>query len=186
MSTRRSPRLKGLSPKPELPPKPRPPKRVKDVLANSVREANFQVELAAWEAAKEEHDNLMKKRKTKQKAAGRAAGKSAAEAEAPPPAAPPAPLAPTPQLSADEARLVGLGTIAAVPPPPPPPPRRQKERLSRLSRSLARWVLDVEAVAARCGAEEAQPLYRDGNWYDLLQYDGECLALCLSPRPDPV
>ena len=82
MSTRRSPRLKGLSPKPELPPKPRPPKRVKDVLANSVREANFQVELAAWEAAKEEHDNLMKKRKTKQKAAGRAAGKSAAEAEA--------------------------------------------------------------------------------------------------------
>ena len=92
MSTRRSPRLKGLSPKPELPPKPRPPKRVKDVLGNSVREANFQVELAAWEAAKEEHDNLMKKRKTKQKAAGRAAGKSAAEAEAPPPAAP---LAPT-------------------------------------------------------------------------------------------
>ena len=104
MSTRRSPRLKGLSPKPELPPKPRPPKRVKDVLANSVREANFQVELAAWEAAKEEHDNLMKKRKTKQKAAGRAAGKSAAEAEAPPPAAPPAALAPPPQLSADEAR----------------------------------------------------------------------------------
>ena len=82
MSTRRSPRLKGPSPKPELPPKPRPPKRVKDVLGNSVREANFQVELAAWEAAKEEHDNLMKKRKTKQKAAGRAAGKSAAEAEA--------------------------------------------------------------------------------------------------------
>ena len=100
MSTRRSPRLKGLSPKPELPPKPRPPKRVKDVLTNSVREANFQVELAAWEAAKEEHDNLMKKRKTKQKAAGRAAGKSAAEAGAPPPAAPPAALASRPAPAA--------------------------------------------------------------------------------------
>ena len=124
----------GPSPKPELPPKPRPPKRVKDVLGNSVREANFQVELAAWEAAKEEHDNLMKKRKTKQKAAGRAAGKSAAEAEAPPPAAPPAALAPPPQLSADEARLVGSPALAE---------RREfeiltpaEERFPRLRRSL--------------------------------------------------
>ena len=190
MSTRRSPRLTGPSPKPELPPKPRPPKRVKDVAADSVRQANFQAELAEWEAAKLEHANLMKIRKAKKTTAWKAASKSAAEAEAPPPAAPLAPLAPTPQLSADEARLVGSpalaerGTIAAVPPPPPPPPPRQKERLSRLSRSLARWVLDVEAVAARCGAEEAQPLYRDGNWYDLLQYDGECLALPLTPpRP---
>ena len=157
MSTRRSPRLTGPSPKPELPPKPRPPKRVKDVAADSVRQANFQAELAEWEAAKLEHANLMKIRKAKKTTAWKAASKSAAEAEAPPPAAPLAPLAPTPQLSADEARLVGSpalaerGTIAAVPPPPPPPPPRQKERLSRLSRSLARWVLDVEAVAARCG-----------------------------------
>ena len=189
MSPRRSPRFKKLSPKPELPKKPRQPKRVENPIVDSVRQANYQVELAAWQADKEEHENLMQRRKGKQNAASMAAR---AEKLAPPPAAPPAALAPPPQLSADEARLVSSpalaerGTIAAVPPPPPPPPRRQKERLSRLSRSLARWVLDVEAVAARCGAEEAQPLYRDGNWYDLLQYDGECLALCLSPRPDPV
>ena len=51
MSPRRSPRLKGPSPKPELPQKPRPPKRVNDVAADSVRAANYKVELAAWEAA---------------------------------------------------------------------------------------------------------------------------------------
>ena len=182
MSTRRSPRLKGLSPKPELPPKPRPPKRVKDVLANSVREANFQVELAAWEAAKEEHDNLMKKRKTKQKAAGRAAGKSAAEAEAPPPAAPPAALAPPPQLSADEALLVGSPALAE---------RREfeiltpaEERFPRLRRSLARWALDVEAVAMRCGAGRAQILNYDGMWFDFEEYGGVSLALV--PQPAPV
>ena len=184
-SPRRSPRFK-VSPKPDLPQKPRQPKRVQDPAADSVRQANYKADLVAWEAAKEEHEKLMQKRKAKQKAAWQEAQKSAA----PPPAAPQAALAPPPQLSADEARLVGSpalaerGTIAAVPPPPPPPPPRQKERLSRLSRSLARWVLDVEAVAARCGAEEAQPLFRDGNWYDLLQYDGECLALPLTPpRP---
>ena len=95
MSTRRSPRLNGPSPKPELPQKPRPPKRVKDVHAGSVRQANFKVELAAWEAAKLEHANLMKIRKAKKTTAWKAAAarKSAAEAEAaesdaPPPAAP--------------------------------------------------------------------------------------------------
>ena len=186
MSTRRSPRLKGLSPKPELPPKPRPPKRVKDVLANSVREANFQVELAAWEAAKEEHDNLMKKRKTKQKAAGRAAGKSAAEAEAPPPAAPPAALAPPPQLSADEARLVGSPALAegrelaAV--ERPLPPRQERRRFPRLSPRLARWVLDVEHVANRCGADDCQLLSHDGDWYDLAEYGG---VPGLAPHPAP-
>ena len=141
MSTRRSPRLKGPSPKPELPPKPRPPKRVKDVLTNSVREANFQVELAAWEAAKQEHHNLMKKLKTKQKAAGWAAGKSAAEAEAPPPAAPPAALAPPLQLSADEARLVGSPALAerrefaAVAPPLPAAAAAEEERFPRCEKS---------------------------------------------------
>ena len=72
MSTRRSPRLTGPSPKPELPPKPRPPKRVKDVAADSVRQANFQAELAEWEAAKLEHANLMKIRKAKKTTAWKA------------------------------------------------------------------------------------------------------------------
>ena len=60
MAPRRSPRLKGPSPKPELPLKPLPPKRVNDVAADSVRAANYKVELAAWEAAKLEHTKLMK------------------------------------------------------------------------------------------------------------------------------
>ena len=55
MSLRRSPRLTGPSPKPELPQKPRPPKRVQNPAEDSVREANYQAELAQWEADKEEH-----------------------------------------------------------------------------------------------------------------------------------
>ena len=88
----------------------------------------------------------MKIRKGKQTAAGRAGSKSAAEAEAPPPAAPPAALAPPPQLSADEARLVGSPALAegrelaAV--ERPLPPRQERRRFPRLSPRLARshWV----------------------------------------------
>ena len=75
MSPRRSPRFK-LSPKPKLPKKPRRPKRVKNPAEDSVRQANYQVELAAWEAAKVEHEKLMQKRKAKQNATTAAARKS--------------------------------------------------------------------------------------------------------------
>ena len=47
MSPRRSPRFKKPSPKPELPKKPRKPERVNNPVENSVRQANYQVELAA-------------------------------------------------------------------------------------------------------------------------------------------
>ena len=67
-SPRRSPRFK-LSPKPKLPKKPRKPERVKNPAEDSVRQANYQVELAEWEAAKVEHDRLMQKRKAKKNAA---------------------------------------------------------------------------------------------------------------------
>ena len=102
MSPRRSPRLKGPSPKPELPQKPRPPKRVKDVHADSVRQANFKVELAAWEAAKVEHEKLIQKRKAKQNATTAAARKSDVEKSLPPPSAA---LTPPPQLTAEEWQL---------------------------------------------------------------------------------
>ena len=72
---RRSP-IKKVSPKPELPKKPRKPQRVEDPAANSVRQANYQVELAAWEAAKVEHEKLIQKRKAKQNATTAAARKS--------------------------------------------------------------------------------------------------------------
>ena len=81
---RRSP-IKKVSPKPELPKKPRKPQRVEDPAANSVRQANYQVELAAWEAAKVEHEKLMQKRKAKQNATTAAARKSDVEKSLPPP-----------------------------------------------------------------------------------------------------
>ena len=91
-SPRRSPRFK-VSPKPDLPQKPRQPKRVQDPAADSVRQANYKADLVAWEAAKEEHEKLIQKRQAKQKAAcGRRREKSAV----PPPAAPRAALAPRP------------------------------------------------------------------------------------------
>ena len=76
-SPRRSPRFK-VSPKPDLPQKPRRPKRVQDPAADSVRQANYKADLVAWEAAKEEHEKLMQKRQAKQKAAWQEARKSAA------------------------------------------------------------------------------------------------------------
>jgi len=91
MTPRRSPRFKAeSSPKPELPKKPRRPERVQDPAADSVRQANYKVDLAAWEAAKEEHEKLIQKRQAKQKAAWKDVRKSAS----PPPAAPQAALAP--------------------------------------------------------------------------------------------
>ena len=59
---RRSPRLGGLSPKPKLPQKPRQPKGVQDPRADSVRQADYNVELAEWEAAKLGHEKKMQKR----------------------------------------------------------------------------------------------------------------------------
>ena len=73
---RRSPRLGGLSPKPKLPHKPRQPKRLQDPAADSVRQANFKLELAEWEAEKVEHDKRMKIRKAKATASWKAAKKS--------------------------------------------------------------------------------------------------------------
>ena len=178
MSPRRSPRFKKLSPKPELPKKPRQPKRVENRIVDSVRQANYQVELAAWQADKEEHENLMQRRKGKQNAASMAAR---AEKLAPPPAAPPAALAPPPQLSADEARLVGSPALAEhrvfeILTP-------AEERFPRLRRSLVRSALDVEAVAMRCGVGRAQILNYNGMCFDFEEYGGVSLALVPQPAP---
>ena len=89
MSPRRSPRFKK-SPKPELPKKPRQPKRVENPAEHSVRQTKYQVELAAWEAAKMEHENLMQKRKTKQNAVSKIARESMGGKDSPAPATPPA------------------------------------------------------------------------------------------------
>ena len=104
------------------------------------------------------------------------------ERDAPPPAAPRAALAPPPQLSADEALLVGSPALAE---------RRTfeiltpaEERFPRLRRSLARWALDVEAVAMRCGAGRAQILNYGGFWFDFEEYGG--VGLALVPQPAPV
>ena len=48
--------------------------------------------------------------------------------------------------------------------PPPPPP--EKVRHPRLRRSFAKWLLDVEEVAKRCGAGQAQELHPQGRWFD--------------------
>ena len=99
MSPKRRSPIKKVSPKPELPKKPRKSERVEDPAANSVRQANYQGELAAWEAAKQEHDKLMQKRKAKQNAASKAARESMGGKDSPAPSTPPAtpPAAPSAQ-----------------------------------------------------------------------------------------
>ena len=179
MATRRSPRLKG-SPKPELPPKPRPPKRVQNAAEDSVRQANFQVELAEWQAAKVEHDKLMQKRKRKQNAATKAAARKAPTTgeAAPPPAAPPAepPAAPPAALASPSPRLLVKATSPpgrCSDPTSPAGGQRGDVRFPGLRRSTAQWALDVEAVALRCEARGAgEPLYPDGEWFEY----GVCLA----------
>ena len=56
-----------------------PPRRVENPAEDSVRQANYQVELKAWEAAKVEHEKLIQKRKAKQNATTAAARKSDVE-----------------------------------------------------------------------------------------------------------
>ena len=76
------------------PPEASPTKtRARSRSADSVRQANYKADLAAWEAAKEEHEKLIQKRQAKQKAAWKEARKKRA---VPPPAAPRAALAPRP------------------------------------------------------------------------------------------
>ena len=175
-SPRRSPRFK-LSPKPKLPKKPRRPKRVKNPAEDSVRQANYQVELAAWEAAKVEHENKMQKRQAKQTAGWKAARKSAAEKDAPPPAAPQAALSP-PAL-AERGQTADAGTS---------PMREPRHRLLR--GDLTRWLLEVETVAARCGAGRASEVVFthqrrfSGLWFDPTPSTEACLASSLTqPKP---
>ena len=79
-SPRRSPRLKGLSPAPKGPgPKPLPPRRrVKDPAEDSVRQAVYAAELAAWEQASKEHAEIMKVRHRAKTTAWKAARKKSA------------------------------------------------------------------------------------------------------------
>ena len=71
-----------------------------------MRQATYNVELAAWEAAKLEYEKKMQKRQSKQTAAWKAARKGVAGNNAPPPAA----LAPPPQLTA-----LGVAAFATAP-----------------------------------------------------------------------
>jgi len=100
MLPRRSPRLE--SPPPKRPSKPRQPKRVQDETEDSVRQAQYKTELAAWETANEEHAQLMKRRQAKQTAAWKTAQKGPAKIAPPAAAQKPAAAAP---LSAEELRL---------------------------------------------------------------------------------
>ena len=181
MPPRRLQMSKGLSPLPEGPgPKPVRPKRVKNAAEDSVRQAKFESELAAWQVAHKEHAELMKIRKRKTTAAWKAAQK-AAKKVAPSPAAPPAALAPPsrieiefPEYGAVLVQYLDQHGAPIVPPPPPFGPRARNVRFHGLRREIVRWVLDLEAVARRCGADDAQPLHPNGEWIDEHKYAEEC------------
>ena len=182
-----------MSPKPELPLKPKPPKRVQNIAEDSVRQANYQAELAAWKQTKVEHENRMKIRKAKQRhERERGIGKA------------PASPAPPPQLAADELRLVGSPALAERG-QTADGRRRQllmatadagtstaalRFRLLRVD--VVRWLLEIESVAARCGAGAPAVVYTpieelkefvysrlrlQGLWFDPAEYGS---------MPDPI
>ena len=179
-----------MSPKPELPLKPKPPKRVQNIAEDSVRQANYQAELAAWKQTKVEHENRMKIRKAKQR---HERERGIVKAPASP--------APPPQLAADELRLVGSPALAERG-QTADGRRRQllmatadagtstaalRFRLLRVD--VVRWLLEIEAVAARCGAGAQAVVYKElkesvysrlrlqGLWFDPAEYGS---------MPDPI
>ena len=207
MLPRRSPRLE--SPPPKRPAKPRQPKRVQDETEDSVRQAQYKTELAEWETANEEHAQLMKRRQAKQTAAWKTAQKGPAKI-APPasaqkgPAKTPAAAAP---LSAEELRLVSSPTRSCALGScetskldaqlkrrminEPVAAKRsmaaceERRRMPLLSPSLIQWITDVEAVARRCGANEAQLVHFGGKWFDEKDYGGNRAAPASHPLLTP-
>jgi len=198
MLPRRSPRLE--SPPPNRPAKPRQPKRVQDETEDSVRQAQYKTELAAWETANEEHAQLMKRRQAKQTAAWKAAQKGPAKIAPPAAAQKPAAAAP---LSAEELRLrlstrsCALGSCETSlldaqlkrrminEPVAANEACEERRRMPLLSASLIRWITDVEAVAQRCGANEAQLIHEGGQWFDKKDYGGTRAAPASRPLLTP-
>ena len=175
MPPRRLQMSKGLSPLPEGPgPKPVRPKRVKNAAEDSVRQAKFESELAAWQVAHKEHAELMKIRKRKTTAAWKAAQKGAKKV-APPPATPPA--APPPLQGWFVNDSLGLRIPFCFDSTSSPADLRPAVRFPGLRRDIVRWFLEVEAVARACGADEASPaaqiwgthpakIFNLGCWYN--------------------
>ena len=59
------------------------------------------------------------------------------------------------------------------------------DRFHGLRRGIVQWVLDVEAIAQRCGADEAQPPHPDGLWYDEDEYEEKCGGVPGLCPPEP-
>ena len=61
----------------------------------------------------------------------------------------------------------------------------ERRRMPFLSASLIRWITDVEAVAQRCGANEAQLIHEGGQWFDKKDYGGTRAAPASRPLLTP-
>ena len=177
--------MKALPPAHKGPgPKPKAPKHVKNLVEDSVRQATYLAELAAWQKANEEHADLMKIRKAKTTAAWKAAKKSEGNGAASPP-----------QLSADELRLVGLPALAERGQTADAGTSPLVRRFRLLSGGLERWLREVERIASRCGAGQAplivfnptpradfpesyarnhymKPFHLEGLWFDPTEHGG--------------
>ena len=143
----------------------------------------------------------MKRRQAKQTAAWKTAQKGPAKIAPPAAAQKPAAAAP---LSAEELRLVSSPTRSCAlgscetslldaqlkrrminEPVAANRTCEERRRMPFLSASLIRWITDVEAVAQRCGANEAQLIHHGGLWFDEKDYGGTRAAPASRPLLTP-
>ena len=61
------------------------------------------------------------------------------------------------------------------------------ERFPRLRRPTVRWIIDVEAVALRCGHFDCRVSYPYpyGEWFDRYEYGGIAWPPHPTPSPNP-
>jgi len=139
---------------------PREPKPVKDAVKQAVREAEHKRKRQEYDESKTQHQEAMVQRKKEQEARWRAEN-----------AAPAAVSKRNASSSAAQPRVsrprVGT-TRPRVPqfvPASPADDDAVRDETGRHPRWAA-WAADVERIAARCGADEAQILYAKGLWYE--------------------
>ena len=147
---------------PEKPRAPRAPKPVRDAALQAVREAEHKRKRAEYDASMEEHQQTMAQRHKEQIAA------APSRAAAPAPAASKRAAASSSAAGPRVSRPRVGGTRPRVPQQAPALPDDHADARDATARhpAWAAWAADVERVAARCGADEAQILYDGGRWYE--------------------
>ena len=140
---------------------PREPKPVKDPAQQAVRMAEHARKRQEYDESKAQHREAMAQRKKEQEATWRAehaAPAAGSKRKASSSAAPP--RVSRPRVGGTRPRVPQQAPAAVA-----DDDDAVRDETGRHPRWAA-WAADVERIAARCGADEAQILYPEGLWYE--------------------